>query len=318
MSPRRELVLALVVAGCGSSEPQAPTTPTEDVAASCPSEAAPERCRDLAEAAAHAGHPELAWAYTVLECESPTGAQCVAMWQRHAKVAPTQTDALSVLHAACDHVPAACEALAAWHTERGHVLAAAAYHKRAGQPGQARAVSSLALANDLAAVMHVSGTTPRTDAIAQLVGHELRAPGAQLAAAKPKLQRKAWPMHAATQGTSTDACPATAMLDRHPTPVEQCVTEVRPFDVDQIALMNRCSQAVVVAYAGARADHSTYANQLRLDRYQARSIGISHRELGPLTYAVCADACRVTGSPDDVTASWTGNDARYYCARGGR
>ena len=38
----------------------------------------------------------------MLECESPTGAQCATMWQSYAKLAPSQTDALNVLHAACD------------------------------------------------------------------------------------------------------------------------------------------------------------------------------------------------------------------------
>jgi len=82
-------------------------------------------------------------------------------------------------------------------------------------------------------------------------------------------------------------------------------------------VVNRCSQAVNVAYAGARADHSTYTNQVRLEPHEARSANISHRELGPLTYAVCAGECRVTRSADDVTASWTGQDATYYCVKGG-
>jgi hypothetical protein len=314
MSRRRSIALVLL-ASCGSAEHREPTTPVEDTTPSCPSDAAPERCRDLAQAAASAGNTALAWAYTVLECESPSGAQCSTMWQQYAKLAPTQTDALNVLHAACDHQPAACEQLAAWHTERGHLLAAAAYHKRA----TLQAPAGTALATDLAAIMHVTDAPPRTDAIAQLVGHELRAPVARTtASALVKPERKAWPMHAAVEGTSSDACAATAPLDRHPVPLAKCVSEVRPFDADQIAIRNRCSQPVTVAFAGARADHTTFTKQVRLDAYEATSAGISHTELGPLTYAVCAADCRVTRSPDDVTASWTGNDERYYCTRGGR
>jgi hypothetical protein len=309
---RRSRILLLVLAGCGA-EHHDPTTPGADLTA-CPSDAAPERCRDLAEAAAKAGNGELAWAYTVLECESPSGAQCAMMWQRHAKLAPTQTDALAVLHAACDHVPAACQQLAAWHTERGHVLAAAAYDKRARQPAQPRAANALALAADLAAVMHVSGTPPRTDAIAQMIGHALRPPITH-ASATPKRERKAWPMHAAALGASTDACATTAVLDRDRVPLSECVTEVRPLDGNQIALGNRCSLAITVAYSGARADHSAYTNQLRLERNEVLSAAISHSEIGPLTYAVCAGECRVTTNPYDVTASWTGQDSTYYCAR---
>ena len=320
---RRSSLVLLVVAGCGGAEPHdtTATSAAEDVG--CPSEASPERCSDLASAAEGAGHGELAWAYTVLECESPTGAQCVAMWQRYAKLAPTQTDALDVLHTACDHLPAACAQLAAWHTERGHTLAAAAYQKRvaAAQPAQAggavaasdqmRAANALALATDLAAVMHVTDASPRTDTIAQMVGHELRAP----AAAKPHVERKAWKMHAAELGSSSDACAAKTTVDKHAVEPHECVSEVRPFEADQIALRNRCAEAVSVAYAGARADHSTAADQLRLRPYEARSLGISHRDVGPLTYAVCPDTCSISGSPDSASASWTGQDARYYCTR---
>jgi hypothetical protein len=327
---RRSKIALIALVGCGGSERHDTTTPTEEVPA-CPSDAAPGRCRDLADAAATAGHGELAWAYTVLECESHSGAQCAAMWQRHAKSAPTQTDALNVLHAACGHVPAACEQLAAWHTERGHVLAAAAYQKRvdaarqsnhdgaAGPPAQPHAGNTLALAADLAAIMHASDAPTRTDPIAQMVGHELRAPiPHDVAAATPQPQRKAWPMHAAEQGASSDACVGTAKLDHHPVALGACVREVRPLVEDQIALHNRCSEAITVAYTGARADHSTYTNQLRLEPYEARSAGISHRELGALTYAVCSGDCRVTSSPDDASASWTGQVATYSCARGGR
>jgi len=308
---RRSSILLLVLACCGGPERHDTTTPGDDAAA-CPSDTAPERCRDLAQAAASAGKNDLAWAYTVLECESPSGAQCGAMWQRYAKLAPTQTDALNLLHAACDHVPAACEQLAAWHTERGHVLAAAAYQKRveaSRQSPQPRAASKLALAADLAVVLHVPDTQPRTDTIAQMVGRELRAP-VMPAAAKARPELKAWPMHAATLGTSSDACPTTAPRDRHPVPLAECVREVRPFEDDKIAVLNRCGQAITVAFAGARADHSTYANQLRLEPYEALSAALSHRELGQLTYAVCTGDCRVTSSPDDASASWTGQDAR--------
>jgi hypothetical protein len=328
MSQRSKLVL-VALAACGGAERHETTTPAQDTPA-CPSNAAPGRCQDLAEAATNAGHGELAWAYTVLECESPTGAQCVAMWQRHARSAPTQTDALNVLHVACDHEPAACEQLAAWHTERGHVLTAAAYQKRvesarqsrhdaiAGPPEQPHAGNTLALAADLAAVMHLQDGPPRTDAIAQMVGHELQAPVVHDVATALQPQRKAWSMHAAEQGASSDGCASTAKLDRHPVAFAQCVREVPPLIDDQIALHNRCSQAITVAYTGARADHTAYTNQVRLEPYEARSAGISHRELGPLTYAVCAGDCRVTSSPDDATASWTGQIASYYCTRGGR
>ena len=312
MSRRTSLVIAVALAGCGSADRHDPTTPADEVSA-CPSETAPERCRDLADAAERAGKGELAWAYTVLECESPTGAQCAAMWQRHAKLAPTQTDALNVLHVACEHLPAACERLAAWHSERGHMLAAAAYHKRSETPAPSRSANALALGTDLAATMHLSGA-PRADSIAQPIGHELSAP-VEHPAIKPKA--KAWSMHAASQGASSDACPSKVMRDREQVSPSSCVTEVRPFDGDQIALLNHCSEAISVAYAGARADHSTYANQVRLEANEAHSVGISHRELGPLTYAACAGLCRVTGNSGDNTA-WSGTDATYYCTGAGR
>jgi hypothetical protein len=315
---RRSSIL-LVLAACGSSEPR-DTMPVVDDTPTCPSDAAPERCRELADAADLAGKHELAWAYTVLECESPSASECAPMWQRYAKLAPSQTDALNLLHVACAHAPAACEQLAAWHMERGHTLAAAAYHKRSEAARQApspRGATALALATDLAAIMHLSDAPPRTDAIAQQVGRELRVPVTHaMPVAKP--QRKAWPMHAAAQGTSSDDCPTTATLERHTVSIEKCVSEVRPLDEDQIAVRNRCSQPVTVAYAGARSDHSTYTKQIRLEPYEALSAGISHRELGPLTYAVCAGECRVTSSPDDVTGSWTGQDERFYCTRGGQ
>lgn len=325
MSRRSSLVL-LALAACGSAEPHdtIATPAADDVG--CPSEAAPTRCSDLASAAEGAGHGDLAWAYTVLECESPGAAHCVEMWQRYAKLAPTQTDALDVLHAACDHVPAACAQLAAWHTERGHTLAAAAYQKRvaaaheapaegsAAPAEQVRAANALALAADLQAVMHVSDAPPRTEAIAQMIGHELRAP-ADATAAKPRIERKAWKMHAAELGSSSEGCAAKLTLDGHPAAPRDCVSEVRPFEADQIALRNRCAEAVSVAYAGARADHSTAADQLRLRPYEARSLGISHRDVGPLTYAVCPDTCSISGSSDSASASWTGQDASYYCTR---
>jgi hypothetical protein len=315
---RRSSIALVIIAACGSPERRDPTTPLEDDKPTCPSDAAPERCRELADAAASAGNHELAWAYTVLECESPTAMECAPMWQRYSKLAPSQTDALNLLHVACGHGPAACEQLATWHLERGHTLAAAAYHKRVEGTRQAPGATSLALATDLAAIMHVADAQPRTDKIAQQVSRQLPAPIAHaLPAAQLKPQRKAWAMHAAAQGTSADDCSTTATLDRHPVSLAKCVSEVRPFDEDQIAVRNRCSQPVTVAYAGARSDHTTYSKQIRLEPYEALSAGISHRELGPLTYAVCPGECRVTSSPDDVTGSWTGQDERYYCTRGG-
>jgi hypothetical protein len=326
MSRHRDHVVVVIVVllwlgGCGGDQRRDPTTPTEDVVG-CPSETAPERCLDLAQAAASAGHGDLAWAYTALACGSPSGAQCTTMWQRFAKLAPTQTDALNVLHVACDHVAAACEQLAVWHVERGHPLAAAAYRKRVDASrstttAPSRGSNALALATDLAAIAHVADAPPRTAAIDQMIGRQLTTPSARAVATAKAAVRKAWPMHAATQGASSDACASTAQLDRHPVPLQQCLIEVRPFDADQIAVLNRCGQAVSVAYAGARADRSTYVKQVRLEANEARSAGISHGELGPLTYAVCAGECRVTSSPDDVTASWTGKDATYYCSRGG-
>ena len=316
MSPRSKLAL-LALACCGGAEQHAATTPTDEI--TCPSDSAPERCRELAASASTSGHGDLAWAYTVLECESPSGTRCVEMWQSYAKLAPTQTDALNVLHSACDHLPAACGQLAAWHTERGHTLAAAAYQKRVEAakqaPAQPRTANAQALATDLAAVMHVSDAPPRTDAIAQMIGHEHRAPAA---AASPSAQQsqKAWSMHAASFGTGSDGCPTTAKLQDHPVPLDKCVSEVPPLDGKQIALRNRCSQAVTVAYAGARADHSVYWNRMRLDLYEAHSAGASHADVGRLTYAVCTDGCRVTSSPDDVSASWTDPDSTYYCVRG--
>jgi hypothetical protein len=304
MSLRSSLALVVLVA-CGGAE-HADTTPSADEPPGCPSTAAPERCRDLALAAAGAGKNDLAWAYTVLECQSPTGGECAVMWQSYAKLAPSQTDALNVLHVACGHLPAACEQLAAWHTQRGHALAAAVYQKHA----TAQAGAST-LAADLAAVMHIQ--TSRSDRIAQAVGRELRAPVTHAVA---KVTPKAWSMHAATLEDSSTTCAPTALRDRKQVPLSECVHEVRPFDEDQIAVVNRCSQAVNVAYAGARPDRSTFVKQVRLEPFEALSAGISHREVGPLTYAVCAGECRVTNSPDDASAGWTGQDTRYYCASG--
>ena len=320
MSRRSSIALVALVglAACGGAEPHDETTPSADTAA-CPSETSPERCRDLAEAAASSNKNDLAWAYTVLECQSPGASQCATMWQRYAKAAPTQTDALNVLHAACDHSTAACETLAAWHTQRGHTLAAAAYQKRVDAARQGvptpPAAAKLAIATDLAAAMRISDGAPRTDSLNQMVGRQLRVP-VMKAVAAAKLHPKAWSMHAATLGTGDDSCTATSTLDRHPVPLTQCVSEVRPFDADQIAIRNRCGQAVNITYVGARADQSTFVKQIRLEPYEAMSAGISHRELGPLTYAVCPGECRVTSAPDDVTGSWTGQDDRYYCLKG--
>jgi hypothetical protein len=305
---RRSNIALLVLAGCGSAEPHETTTPPPEV--TCPSETSPERCSELGAAAETAGKRELAWAYTVLECESPRGTQCVAMWQRHAKLAPTQTDALNVLHAACGHLPAACEQLAAWHRERGHVLAAAAYQKHAATG----AGNAVALADDLAAVMHVSDAPPRTDAIAQMVAHELPAPVVHPAAVRAS--PKPWAMHAAELGASADGgCATTAMLDKHPVGLEKCVIEIKPLHGDEIALLNRCGDPINVAYAGARAGN-TFMNRIRLRPYEAHGAGGSHADIGRLTYAVCRDGCRATNMPDDVSASWTAQDTRYYCMIG--
>src|SRR5439155_14326684 len=130
-------------------------------------------------------------------------------------------------------------------TERGHVLAAAIYRKRAA-PAEGSAAPPHALAADLAALVH-SDAAPRTDAIAQQIGHELRAPVVHTAAAKAAPELKAWSMHAASQGASSSSCASTATLDRHPVALGDCVSEVRPFDDDQIALRNRCGEAVTVA-----------------------------------------------------------------------
>ncbi|MGE5181542.1 MAG: hypothetical protein ACM31C_05755, partial [Acidobacteriota bacterium] len=267
---------------------------------------------------ASTGHTQLAWAYTVLECQSPAAAQCTFMWQRYAKLAPTQTDALNLLHAACGHAPAACEQMATWHTERGHALAAAAYRKRAEagrHPGgggsaapPASANNALALATDLAAIMHVSGA-PRTDAIDQMVTEELQQPAAPVAHAAGKPHAKAWRMHAALVGTSSDGCTSTALLDRHQVSLDKCIVEVRPFDGDQIAILNRCSNPVDVAYAASEGANA--ASPLRLDQHEARSIGISHTQVGTLTYAVCADGCRVTGE----TGTWSPQDMLYNCSK---
>ncbi len=316
MSRRRSLVLVVAVA-CGGADLHDTAAPGGS-SSDCPSTTAPDRCRELAASAAASGHSQLAWAYTVLECQSQTATQCGVMWKQYAKLAPTQTDALNVLHVACDHSQSACEQLTSWHLEHGHPLAAAAYRKRAeaarsshGEGSAApptRSASALALATDLAAVMHVSGA-PRTDAIDQMVVHEQSAPIAPAthAAAKPK----AWPMHAGA-GTHSDGCAADATLDRHQVPLDKCILEVRPFDGDQIALLNHCSNPVNVAYIATRSSGSPVTNQLRLDRFEARSIGLSHHDVGTLTYAVCSDGCRVTGG--DTTA-WSSTEAIYNCSK---
>jgi hypothetical protein len=316
---RRSSLLIVVVVACGSAERHDATTPDEP-APGCPSSAAPEKCRDLAAAAASSGNGQLAWAYTVLECESPNAAQCTSMWQTYVKQAPTQTDALNVLHVACDHAPDACEKLASWHAERGHTLAAAAYRKRVeaarqpAAPGSGaqppRTTNAVALATDLAAVMHLSGT-PRTDAIAQMVGHQLHA--APIAKAT-KPEPKALPMHAAELAITSDGCAKTALLDRHQESLDKCISEVRPLHDDEISIRNRCGAPITIAYAGARGDRSTVGNHFRLERYEARAIGATHRDIGPLTYAVCADGCTATGMD---SAAWNGQDALYNCNKGG-
>ena len=82
---RRSSLALVVLAACGGAE-QRDTTPVVDDKPTCPSDAAPERCRELADAAASAGKRDLAWAYTVLECQSPTGAECAPMW--HPRLLP--------------------------------------------------------------------------------------------------------------------------------------------------------------------------------------------------------------------------------------
>jgi hypothetical protein len=125
---------------------------------------------------------------------------------------------------------------------------------------------------------------------------------------------KAWPMHAATMGSSSGGCPTTVALDKHPIAPSQCVTEVRPLDDDQIALRNRCSEAVTVAFSAARANNTTFTNQIPLEGYEARSTGISHRDTGNLTYAVCPGSCRITRGPDELGA-WDGQSTTYYCTK---
>ncbi|HEY1558107.1 MAG TPA: hypothetical protein VGF94_24925 [Kofleriaceae bacterium] len=292
MFRRNELVLHLlaVAAGCGGAEPH-DAMPPPDQLAPC--------CQDLAQTAALSGRGDLAWAYTVLECESPTGANCAVMWQLHGKYAPTQTDALNVLHEACGHLPAACEQLAVWHTQRGHTRAAAAYHKDAG--------NAHALATDLAAAMHIADAPPRTDAIDQMVRREVSAPVAPpIESMHAKPDRKAWPMHAAALHASADGCSAKVTLDRRPASPSQCIAEVRPLQGDQIALLNRCDQAVAIVYAGTRPNRTAVTDRLRLERYEARSLAISHHDLGPLTFAACPGECRT---------NWNGHDSEYDCGR---
>jgi hypothetical protein len=304
MSPRTSLVALAIVVACGGGERHDSTTPGEDEGPSCPSSAAPDKCRDLA---ASAGNTPLAWAYTVLECESPGASQCVAMWQRYSKLAPTQTDALNVLHAACSHQPAACQQLSAWHAERGHVLAAAAYQhvEAAHGSGAPRSGNTLALATELGTALHVAAPV-RTEPIAQMVGHALHAPSV---VAKPT--SKAWPMSAAELGVADEGCTPTGLLDRHQVSLDKCISEVRPLEADQIAIRNRCGTAVSVAFSGLTGNRTT-SNQLTLDRYEALSIGLSHKDIGKLKYAVCGGACRVTGSE---AGQWTANDPLYNCSK---
>src|SRR5690242_9755621 len=125
----RRLAL-LAVIGCIGNDAHETTLPGEG-GPTCPSATTPERCESLAKEASLTQHGDLAWAYTVLECESPHPARCGAMWKLHSKYAPTHTDALNVLHNACTRSSHACEQLAAWHRDRGHAIVAAAYDKRA-------------------------------------------------------------------------------------------------------------------------------------------------------------------------------------------
>jgi hypothetical protein len=304
----------LALAACsGSAEKLDPSAP--ETVITCPSDDAPERCNELATTAAGDGHADLAWAYTVLDCESQHPAHCAAMWQRNAKFAPTQTDALNVLHSACAREPSACTELASWHRVRGHSLAASAYDKHAealkhSHAGPEKAHdNALALAGELATVMHVSGA--RTDAIAQMIGHAPLPVAPVVAAAKPSA--KAWPMHAASLISSSSTCSGAPVIDRHPVALEQCVSEVRPFTGEEIALRNRCNRAVTVVYKAERG-RSPYVNQIRLEPYEGRSLGITHHELGELTYAPCLDNCMATINADDRSSPWKGDEGIYYCS----
>jgi len=304
MSPRASIIAFTLVVACGGSERHDSTTPGEDEGPSCPSSAAPDKCRDLAAAA---GNTPLAWAYTVLECESPGASQCVPMWQRYNRLAPTQTDALNVLHHACSHPPAACQQLSAWHAERGHVLAAAAYqHVQAGGgSGAPRSNNTTALATELGTALHVAAPV-RTESIAQMVSHALQAPAL---VAKPA--RKAWPMSAAELGVNDEGCTPTGLLDRHQVSLDKCISEVRPIEADQIAIRNRCGAAVSVTFSGLTGNRTT-SNSLSLLPYEALSIGLSHKDIGKLTFAVCGGGCRVTGSE---AAQWTAADPIYNCSK---
>ena len=315
------LAVAVAVIACGGGERHDATTPSDDVT-TCPSKGTPDGCEDLASTAAGTGNHQLAWAYTVLECQSAEGVDCVAMWRRFAGFAPSQTDALNVLHTACPHLPAACEQLATWHTERGHVLAAAAYAKRADPsepPADPDASTPQALDAELAAIMHAQGAQPRTDVIDQQIGHAPPAAArpAPVAAAPPP-RAQAWPIEAADLVTSSEACATTATADRHQVPLAKCIAEVPSLDNDPIVLRNRCGEAITVAFGGTRADHSTYTSQLQLEPYEALATGISHHDVASLTYAVCVRACVITSHSDDVHASWTGDDTSYFCTSAGK
>jgi hypothetical protein len=297
---RSSLVVFLLALGClGGSEKHDQSTPVE-APKGCGSESTPERCKELAAASAKAGKNDLAWAYTVLECQSPLATECPLMWQSYSKLAPTQTDALNLLHDACSRTHAACQLLAAWHRERGHMQVAASYEKHF--------TSAAALATDLTAIMHGQGAKPRTDPIAQMIGHAPRAPVAA------KKQPKAWPTRTASFISSSDTCRAAVMIDRHEVTIDKCVGEVRPIEQDQITLRNRCNVAITVSYAGEGIDHKTYANKIRLEPYEALGLGMAHTQIGELTFASCPNECTATTNPDDVSSPWQGADTLFYCS----
>jgi hypothetical protein len=296
---RSSAIVFLLALGCiPDSDRHDQSTPAE-TPHGCPSDATPERCKQLAASAATSGRLDLAWAYTVLECESPLASECAVMWQSYSKNAPTQTDALNVLHNACSRTHSACQLLAAWHRERGHYQIASAYDKHT--------TSATALANDLVAIMRASSAHPRTEPIVQMVGHALRAP------VVAKKQAKAWGSRTASFLSGSDSCKGTVMIDRRETTIDKCIGEVHPMQEDQIALRNRCNRSIWVSYAGEGIDHKTYANKIRLEPYEALSLGMSHRQIGELTFASCPDECVATSNPDDVSSPWNG-DSMFYCS----
>ena len=312
---RRLALVALI--GCVGNDAHETTLPAEG-GPTCPSDATPDHCQNLAKEAALTHHGDLAWAYTVLDCESPHPGRCALMWKQYNKYAPTQTDALNVLHNACSRSANACEQLGAWHRDHNHPLAAAVYDKRAEAERKPGKVSEnvAALSRDLAGLMHVTDT-PRTDVVAQMVGSKLDAPITPVvAAAKPNA--KAWPVHTAALATMSDGCTFTnaqPIIDRKPVGIDHCVGEVRPWEGDQIVLRNRCNIGVTVAFAGTRTDQTTFASVLHLEPYEALPTVTSHKEVGQLTLASCPNQCMPSVDAENRVAVWKGGDQLYYCSR---